>query len=132
VHVLGYLPLSLVLPRCAAVISHAGFSTLCTTLLNGLPSVLIPLGADQPENAEASARLGVARVVAPREYTPGEIRSAVRAVLAESTYRERAESIRTAMLELPGPARAVELLEQLARDKQPLASEQPRASEAAA
>ncbi len=52
-----YTPLSLLLPHCDLVISHAGFGTLSTTLMHGLPSLLIPLGADPPENAEA--RLGV-------------------------------------------------------------------------
>jgi UDP:flavonoid glycosyltransferase YjiC (YdhE family) len=122
VHVLRYVPLSLLLPRCDLVLSHAGFSTVVTSLANGLPSVLVPLGADQPENAQTCARLGVGRVVGSRERTPHGFRAAVCDVLADTRYRLRAEQLREAMALLPGPAHAITLLERLAADRRPILS----------
>lgn len=119
VHLLQYVPLSLLLPWCDLVLSHAGFSTLVTTLVNGLPSVLIPLGADQPENARTCARIGVARMMTSRP-APAEMRAAVRDVLADSRYRQRAENIRDEMAMLPGPMHALTLLERLAAERRPI------------
>jgi MGT family glycosyltransferase len=119
VHLLHYIPLSLLLPWCDLVISHAGFGTLVTTLVNGLPSVLIPLGADQPENARTCARVGVARIMTTRP-APEEIRAIVGEVLADSDYRLRAQHIRDEMALLPGPAHALTLLERLAVERRPI------------
>ena len=122
VHIERYIPLSLLLPRCDLVIHHAGFSTTVTALLNGLPMVAIPLGADQPLNARRLAALGVGEMIGPGNRTAGAIREAARRVLGEPSYRARAERVRDAMAALPGPEYAVELLERLAREKRPLLS----------
>lgn len=113
VHIERYIPLSLLLPHCAAVVCQAGFSTTVTALTHGLPMVLLPLGADQPLVAQQLARLGVGPVLGPTERTSDAIRDAVRSVLTVRTYRDNAERARDAMVALPGPADAVTLLEQL-------------------
>jgi UDP:flavonoid glycosyltransferase YjiC (YdhE family) len=51
VHVERHVDQRLVLPRCAAVVSHAGSGSVLGALAHGLPSVLLPMGADQPEHA---------------------------------------------------------------------------------
>jgi UDP:flavonoid glycosyltransferase YjiC (YdhE family) len=55
-----------VLPRCRAVVSHGGSGTVLAALAHGLPSVLLPIGADQPENADRCEALGVALAAPPR------------------------------------------------------------------
>ncbi|MBV9952032.1 MAG: glycosyltransferase, partial [Acidimicrobiia bacterium] len=52
------------------------------TLAHGHPLVCVPLGRDQPANAEAVARVGAGRVVAPTA-SPDELGSAVLAVLED-------------------------------------------------
>src|SRR3954447_14522924 len=50
-HVEAFRPDALVCDEnCRAVISHGGSGTFVATLAHGLPSVLIPLGADQLVN----------------------------------------------------------------------------------
>ena len=120
VHIERYIPLSLLLPQCSLVVCQAGFSTATTALRHGLPLVMLPLGADQPLVARQVARLGVGPVLGMHERTPEAIRAAVRAVLADPTYRQNAERIRDEMAALPGPEYAVGLLERLAREKQPI------------
>lgn len=120
VHIERYIPLSLLLPHCDLVVHQAGFSTVVTTLLNGLPMVAIPLGADQPQNARSCAALGVGAVIGPGDRTAGAIREAARRVLGEPSYRERAGGVRDAMAALPGPEHAVLLLERLAAEKEPM------------
>lgn len=115
-----YIPQSLLLPTCAAVISHCGSGTMYAALDHGLPLVNIPIAADQPENAARCAALGIGVTVGPEERTPEAIRAAVREVLANPTYRANAERVRDAMAALPGPEHAVGLLERLVVEKRPL------------
>ena len=48
-----FVPQSEVLPRSSAVVSHGGSGSVLGALAHGLPQVLIPMGADQPLNADA-------------------------------------------------------------------------------
>jgi UDP:flavonoid glycosyltransferase YjiC (YdhE family) len=120
VRIARYIPLSLLLPRCALVVCQAGFSTAVSALRQGLPLVMLPLGADQPLVARQMARLGAGPVLGPQERTPKAIRDAVRAVLTDPAYRANAERARDAMAALPGPEHAVTLLERLAAARQPI------------
>jgi UDP:flavonoid glycosyltransferase YjiC (YdhE family) len=120
VHIERYIPQSLILPRCHVVVSHCGSGTMRAALDAGLPLVNVPIAADQPENAARCDALGVSRTVGVSEYTPGAIRAAVRAVLAEPRYRERAQEMRAAIRAMPDPEHAVALLERLARERQPV------------
>ena len=115
-----YIPQALLMPHCDLVVTHGGSGTIMGSLSNGLPMVVIPLGADQPMNAERCAELGVGRVVIDTDVTPDSIRAAAEAVLTDSTYRSRAEQFRDEIAALPGPEYAVQLLERLAQEKQPL------------
>ncbi|MEO8715495.1 MAG: glycosyltransferase [Acetobacteraceae bacterium] len=123
VHVERYVPQSLIFPRCDLVVTHGGSGTLLAALAHGLPLVMIPIGADQPNNAALVAALGMGRVIRPEERTTAAIGAAARAVLAEPSYRRNAERLRDEMVALPGPEYAVHLLERLAVDKQPLLSD---------
>ncbi len=122
VHIARYLPQSLLFPHCDLVITHGGSGTMRTAIDHGLPMVIIPIAADQPENAARCAALGLARGIAPDRRTPEAIRDATRAVLTDPRYRERAEQLRGEMHALPGMEYAVRLLERLAEEKQPLTS----------
>lgn len=108
-----YLPHGWLLPRCDLVICHGGFNTVMAALSCGLPLVVIPLAADQPHNARRCADLGVGVVVEPAAVTPGTIRDAVLAVLADSRYRDNARGLRAESERLPGPEHGVGLLERL-------------------
>jgi UDP:flavonoid glycosyltransferase YjiC (YdhE family) len=122
VRVKQYVPQSVLMPYCDLVVCHGGFSTVLTALDAGLPLVIIPIAADQPDNARRCADLGVAEVISPEQRTPEVIQTAVRVVLGEPRYRRSAERLRAEMRATPDLAEAVELLQQLAREKQPLAA----------
>lgn len=94
--------------------------TLLAALAHGLPTVVIPVSADQPANAERVAALGLGRVVGPGERTPAGIRAAARAVLGDPAYHERARRFRAEMEALPGIEHGVALLERLAVETVPV------------
>jgi len=122
VRIARYVPQTLLLPYCDLVVTHGGFNSVQAALSQGVPLVIMPLGADQPLNAAACAAMGVGRVIEPEEQTPGMIRAMVRAVLTDPTCRANAERVRDEMAALPGLEYAVALLERLERDKQPIRS----------
>jgi UDP:flavonoid glycosyltransferase YjiC (YdhE family) len=114
VRVERFVPQESVLPGCDLVISHGGSGSVIGALAHGLPTVLLPMGADQPQNAEQCARLGVGRELDPVTATPDDVRAAVAEVLADPGYRQAAARVREEMLALPEPRAAVPLLERLA------------------
>jgi UDP:flavonoid glycosyltransferase YjiC (YdhE family) len=116
VHIASYLPQAEVLPRCDFVVSHGGSGTLAATLAAGLPSVLLPMGADQPGNAARCTELGLGIALDAVHCTPGDVRAAAAAVLSEPSYRVAAERIRDEVARLPGPESTVPLLERLVQD----------------
>jgi MGT family glycosyltransferase len=113
VRVERYLPHPAVLPRCAAVVSHGGSGTVLGALAHALPSVLLPMGADQPWNAARCEELGVALVLDALRATPDDVRAAVSTVLDDPSYRAAAERMRDEIRALPGPEHAVRLVERL-------------------
>jgi UDP:flavonoid glycosyltransferase YjiC (YdhE family) len=115
-----YIPQSSVLPASSAVVSHGGSGTVLGALAYGLPSVLVPMGADQPFNAARCESLGVARVLDATSCTPRDVHDAVTAVLAEPTYHEHARQLRDETRALPGATHAVALLERLAAEREPI------------
>jgi UDP:flavonoid glycosyltransferase YjiC (YdhE family) len=86
----------------------------------GLPMVIVPLGADQPDNAARCAELGASRTLDPSDLRPEVVRETVLDVLQMPSYRQAAARLRAELDGLPGPKAAVVLLERLARDREPL------------
>lgn len=115
VRVERHVALATVLPHCALVVCHGGSGTLMGALAQGLPSLIVPLGADQPANAERCATLGVADVLDAMRVTPELVRDRAAALLASRAHRRGAQRLREEIAALPGPASAVPLLEGLAR-----------------
>ncbi|NUT51117.1 MAG: glycosyltransferase [Saccharothrix sp.] len=113
VRIARYLPQADVLPHCDLVVSHGGSGSVMGALAHGLPTVLLPMGADQPHNAAQCVRLGVGEALDPVTATSRDVRELVARVLAEPGYRRAAERLRAEMVTLPEPARAVPLLERL-------------------
>jgi UDP:flavonoid glycosyltransferase YjiC (YdhE family) len=123
VHIERYIPQSLLFPRCDLVICHGGSGTVMGALASGLPMVILPMAADQPENAERCAALRVARVIQPGDLSVANAREAARSVLRDESYRRQAQRLQAEIVALPGPERAVELLQQLAVEKAPIGTE---------
>ncbi len=114
VHVERYLPQSLLLPHCDAVVAHGGSGTTLAALAHGLPSLLLPQGADQLGNARRVAEAGAGSLLHPAEVTPDAVGTAVRSLLSEPGYRAGAQRLQHQIRQMSGPERTVELLEALA------------------
>ena len=113
VQVERFIPQRAVLPRAKVVVSHAGSGTVVSALACGVPLVLLPMGADQPWNADRCEALGVGRVLDPLTVSPDQVAANVVEVLADAQYRTAAGALRAEALSLPSAEAAADAVEQL-------------------
>jgi UDP:flavonoid glycosyltransferase YjiC (YdhE family) len=92
-----YLPLEAILPRASAVVHQGGIGTCAESLRAGIPSVIVPFGFDQPDNAERLRRLGVASVICRADVSVASMVSALRHVLSTDTHTSRARELKSAI-----------------------------------
>jgi UDP:flavonoid glycosyltransferase YjiC (YdhE family) len=83
VHHETFAPLSRVLPRSAALVHHAGIGTLAQALAAGVPQLTMPMGFDQPDNTTRLVRLGVARWVAPSDFSGERVATLLNTLLTD-------------------------------------------------
>lgn len=120
VHVEQYIPQTLLLSRCDLVVTHGGFNTMISAISHGLPLLMLPIAADQFENAARIEAVGAGISIQPEQRTAEAIRLAARRLLTEPVWRENARRAQAEMEALPGHDYAVALLERLAVEKQPI------------
>ncbi|MFE3762921.1 glycosyltransferase [Streptomyces sp. NPDC059104] len=83
----GDLPHALLFPRLAAVVHHAGAGTASAALRAGVPSVTVPVGADQPFWAGRLAAVGAAPAPIPfRSLTAEGLGDALAKAVREPSY----------------------------------------------
>ena len=59
----GFVPLSKLLPRTAALVHHGGIGSCAQGLAAGVPHVVRPMSYDQFDNSRRLVRLGVAKEI---------------------------------------------------------------------
>lgn len=74
------------------VVCHAGHGTLNASLLAGCPLLMLPMQVEQTLNARQVESLGAGLQVTPKAPGPGNIRPALKRLLQEPAFRERARS----------------------------------------
>jgi UDP:flavonoid glycosyltransferase YjiC (YdhE family) len=120
IHVERYIPQTLLLPHCAAILFHGGYNTLHSALWHGLPLVITPLGAgDQYPTGLLCEKLGMGVMIKEQPPKPVTIRMAVKAVIEQPTYRAWAQQLQHDLQALPDLSEAVNRLENLARTHEP-------------
>jgi len=107
VRVQRWIPQSELLPWCRAVVSQGGSGIALGALAHGLPSVFLPVGADQPYTAARVAGLGAGIVLDPLTAGPEDIAAAARRILEEPAFAAAAGRIRAEWLALPDAAEAI-------------------------
>jgi UDP:flavonoid glycosyltransferase YjiC (YdhE family) len=99
VTVCEFIPHELLMPHMAAVISHAGLSTVTAALAAGVPLVCIAQGRDQPDNAKRVVASGVGRAV-DKGARPAEIAAAIEAVLTDPAMLNKTNHFANVIAEL--------------------------------
>ena len=109
-----YVPMSRLLATVDALVFHGGSGTMLAALANGIPLVLLPVAADQPENADRCVAAGAGISLDVSARTAADIAEATGAVLSEPRYRATARSVQAQLEAMPAPDAVLPLLERLA------------------
>jgi MGT family glycosyltransferase len=108
-----FVPQADALADADLVVSHGGSGSLMATLAHGLPSVLLPLGADQPHNARRAGQLGLAKVLDAVAAGPGTIRKTIEDAMDDRRLLDRARAVAQEIDRLPGVDGTVPSIEAL-------------------
>jgi len=93
VHVERWWPQHQVMPHAAAMVGHGGFGTTLGGLAAGVPSVVVPLFADQPANAAQVAAIGAGIALDGGPAAIGGLAAAMSRVLDEESFRAAARRV---------------------------------------
>jgi UDP:flavonoid glycosyltransferase YjiC (YdhE family) len=109
VHVERWLPQAAVLRDAVVTVTHGGAGSTLGALAAGVPLAVLPLFADQPLNARRIAASGAGMVV----NDVAQLGGAVRALLRDRRYRDRARRVAAEIRALPPVDEAVDVLASL-------------------
>jgi rhamnosyltransferase subunit B len=93
VHFFEHLPFGNLLPYVDAVIHHGGLGTAAYAIASGVPQLILPYGADRPDNASRLQCLGVAEVRPRARWDPKTVGDALQHILTASTIRLRCKEL---------------------------------------
>jgi UDP:flavonoid glycosyltransferase YjiC (YdhE family) len=88
-----YAPFDGLFARAAAVVHHGGIGSCAEVMRAGVPSLIIPFGFDQPDNAQRLKRLGIARVLPRADIARDAMVQHLRAILADTAMAARARDV---------------------------------------
>jgi UDP:flavonoid glycosyltransferase YjiC (YdhE family) len=110
----GTVPHDWLFPRVAAVVHHGGAGTTAAGLRAGVPSVLVPVFADQPFWGRRVADLGVGPEPIPHCRLAAErLARAIGLAVSDEPMRRRAAELGRAIRAEDGVSRAVRLVPSL-------------------
>jgi rhamnosyltransferase subunit B len=112
---LQYAPYSQIFPKAACVVHQGGVGTTGQVLRAGVPQLIMPYAHDQPDNAARCRRLGVGEVIGRNNYTADAASKAVRGILADSSYAEKAKKIGEIVRSEGGTTAACDEIERVLR-----------------
>jgi UDP:flavonoid glycosyltransferase YjiC (YdhE family) len=119
VRVERWVPQQDVLGHAAAALVHGGSGSTLGALAAGVPLAVMPLFADQPQNARRVAEVGAGVAVEPNrddlDATVSPLREAIRTVLDDPSYGERARALAEESRALSAVDEALPLFERFAR-----------------
>ena len=106
----SFIPHDAVLPSVDLVVTHAGFGTLMYSAGAGKPTLCLPNGRDQNDNAARMTALGLGRTLSP-DAAPAAIGSAVMDMLGDDALRAASRSFAACVPRFGELARAADLIE---------------------
>lgn len=120
--VVGYAPQLALLQRAALTITHAGMNTTLESLSNGVPLVAIPIANDQPGVAARIAWTGTGEFIPLKQLTVVKLQRAIKQVLTQGSYREKALAQQAAITSAGGVKKAADIVEQVIATGKPVLS----------
>jgi UDP:flavonoid glycosyltransferase YjiC (YdhE family) len=117
----AYLPFGELMPHVQVLVTNGGYGGVSIALAQGVPVVTAGSTEDKPEVGNRVLSSGVGIRLKSATPSPAEIGAAVRTLLTEPAYRARAQAMQAECARHDAPREAADLLEVLARTRQPVA-----------
>ena len=117
VHVEQWVPQREVMPHAAVMVCHGGSGTVTMGLAAGVPMAVVPLFADQPDNAERVASIGAGLALAGGPEAVAGLGDAVSKLIIDPAYRANAGYIADEMRALPAVDTAPAVVRELLADR---------------
>jgi len=106
-----------VLPYLDAVVCHGGHNTVCESLSNGIPLVVIPIAYDQSHVAGRVVKTGAGLRLNFNRFKAQHLQAALHEVLHDPAFKTAAISLRDSFIAAGGTAAAAGLLVNLTKNK---------------
>jgi MGT family glycosyltransferase len=110
--IVDFMPHAVLFDQVDVVITHGGLGTTAAALGAGRPVLCVPMGRDQPLNADRVTALG-AGLTHPAAVDADVLRAQVRVLLDDPNYRSNAEDIAAESRGAGEAERAARVLERL-------------------
>jgi UDP:flavonoid glycosyltransferase YjiC (YdhE family) len=110
--VVGYAPQLDLIRQSSLTISHGGLNTALESLTWGVPMVVLPVTYEQPGVGVRVEWSGAGKSIPIGRLTVDKLRDAVRVVLADPAYRQRAVQLQSSIVAADGLNRAADLVEE--------------------
>ncbi len=114
VHV-PFVPLSLLLPRCAALVHHGGIGSAAQAMAAGTPQLIRPQAHDQFDNAQRIVEHGLGLSIAPRRFNPSNVAKQLAKILDSPQIMSQCKMIAAKIDPARGCRQAIDFVETLAK-----------------
>ena len=111
---IDYVPLDKAVTGAAAVVHHGGIGCCAEVLRAGVPALVIPFGADQPDNAARLGRLGTAMTLKRTNISREAMAAKLRVLLADTTMKAKAREVAKQIDPAGALTKSVEAIERAA------------------
>jgi zeaxanthin glucosyltransferase len=109
--VVEFAPQRELMKHAILVINCAGLNTTFDAMAAGIPIVAVPIAEDQPGVAARIQRAGIGRVVPFKNLTTATLRGAVKEVLGNPRYREKALEFQQQFAQIDGVDAAADIVQ---------------------
>ncbi|WKL56887.1 glycosyltransferase [Asticcacaulis sp. ZE23SCel15] len=107
---ISYSPHSLLFPRCRAIIHHGGIGSTAQALRSGRPQLVVPVFADQFDNARRVTRLGAGKRLNYDQWMLPKAITALTPVLDDPDITIHAQEARLSLSRYDGSTTAAALI----------------------
>jgi rhamnosyltransferase subunit B len=90
---LNYVPYSQIFPHACVIVHQGGIGTTAQALKAGRPTLIMPYGHDQPDNAARVERLGTSLTISHKHYSAEKVATQLRELLEVPNYAAKAAEI---------------------------------------
>jgi UDP:flavonoid glycosyltransferase YjiC (YdhE family) len=115
-----FIPYYNLLPHVDVMVTNGGYNGVQAALGHGVPLVVAGQTEEKPEICARIEWSGVGINLKTKTPTPMQLKNAVKKILAEPHYQQKAQLIQSDIACYDAPTLSAKLLEQLAATKQPV------------